>query len=1056
MTLLKKNSRRKGADRFVDFTKIPSWRPSAASIRGASQISPHFRRPSRRRNTLREKLIPYGEERKVSKVTELLNPDSGLEDSNYINGETKTDNSGSSSNFDSERGVVDNNNSENQNLPGNSAFWNKLEKWVERYKNDSEFWGVGAGPIFTIYQDTDGKVSRVSVSEDEITKRSQIRVWSLEEKEATEELMDVNAKISRAKLIAKQIESGQYVLPTISSIAKFVVEGKKFSLVDGIQSICLQSGPIFKIFPQIGFMVLCGCCVFWAMTKLFVGNHKVELTREEVEMLRRKKKSRMERKEMEKGSVKVVGDEPEFPTARRPQLDKNELMKNIVQAKASSEKLAITDVSSHFYASSPGFDDKVREIRDILRKVRELEQQDHSQNDKKGEEVGVASFLLGANDQNISNENNANAEASSIKEGSNHDSSSEIDLLEDQEKNGTAFIENKKLLGESSMGNMNDAPGGESLNAFATSNPITTFKVDVQNEEKTTCSRDGKSVKVDIKHTVHSGNTNVFSIVDWINEETSGTTKVESSIMEEKESNRSSSDFIRTRPKIIRSVKEAREYLAQKHRALPEKVQADQEMQVKELAAKTDVFSFSYDDNPIVRTSQSSSESSNFSEPNKPHHGNVSDTRLHGDGSMIKTSSLTMENSEVQGAKTVDDGNYTGKSTKSLNVKGGVNCPCSDDSEISKMLSSNKILLGGFAEQPVSHTNSSISRMRNLSDEQTLVRDQIDSCIFHTSDNSQESDPHSTYSDKSTLGVTSDLLMSGMTMPYKNDAVCNYQDSETLTEKEQSEQKTQLGRLKNDRDICDTRNNEDTDGSKGGILSLESRIAGLPTWDMPQNFTLSPVSSSKESIINKKEIREDNCRYSPFGDNISGEKRTARSPKTEISNLKDTDDMKVLSRSGTNFSRDSDAAGCLTKEKHQDAENSSVNKNFQEFDPVIKKIGVGFKENYMVAKEKVKEQQSLSADISELGLMEEDEELEWMNDEHLREIVFQVRENELAGRDPFHLMDADDKNTFFEGLKQKAEKVNEKLLGLHEWVHSRIENLDYGAGTHLIGSFICL
>ncbi|KAG1335024.1 hypothetical protein COCNU_03G011430 [Cocos nucifera] len=1045
--LFKKNPLRKGADHFVDFSKIPSWRPSAASIRGALQVSAHFRRPSRRRNTLREKFIPYGEERKVSKVTELLNPDSSLEDSNYINGETKTDNSESSSNFDSESGVVDNSSSANQNLSGNSVFWNKLEKWVERYKNDSEFWGVGAGPIFTIYQDTDGKVSRVSVSEDEITKRSQIRVWSFEEKEATDEFMDVNSKISRAKLIAKQIESGQYVLPRSSSIAKFVVEGKKFSFVDGLRSISLQSGPILKIFPQIGFMVLCGCCVFWAMTKLFVGNHKVELTREEVEMLRRKKKTRMEKEEMKKGRVKVIEGVPEFPTTRRPQLDKNELMKDIMQAKASTEKLAIADVSGDFYPSSPDFDDQVREIREMVSKVRELEQQDHSQNDKKGEEDGVGSILLGAKDQSVSNENNANAEAASIKEGSNHDSTSEIDLLEDQEKNGTfsVFIENKKLLGENNMANMNDTPGGESLNTSANSNPITTVKVDDQNEEKTTCSKNGKSVKVDIEHTVRAGNTNVLSIVDWINEETSGKMKMESSMMEEKESNRSSSDFIRTRPKIIRSVKEAKEYLARKHRPLPGKVQADQEMQVKGLAAKTNACSFTYDDNPIVRTSQSSRESSNVSVPNKLHHGNVSDTGSHGDGSMIKTSSMMMENSEVQGAETVNDGNYRGKSLKSLNVKGGANCSYSDDSEIGKMLSSNEMLLGDVAEQPVSFTNSSISRMRNLSDEQTLVQDQNDSCIFHTSDTSQESKPHSTYSDKSTLGVTSDLLMSGMTTPSKNDAVYNSHESETLTEKEQSEQKTQLRRLKNDRDICDTRNNEDADGSKGGILGLESRMAGLSTLDMTQNFTLSSVSSSKEPTINKKEIREDNGRYSLFGDNISGEKRTARSPKTEISKLKEAHDMKVLSRSGTNFSGDSDGAGCLTKEEHQDAENSWANKNFQEFGPVIKKIGVGFKENYMVAKEKVKEQQGLSADISELGLMEEDEELEWMNDENLREIVFKVRENELAGQDPFHLMDSDDKNTFFKGLERKAEKVNEKLLGLHEWVHSRIENLDYGA-----------
>ncbi|KAK8936952.1 hypothetical protein KSP39_PZI012632 [Platanthera zijinensis] len=46
-------------------------------------------------------------------------------------------------------------------------------------------------------------------------------------------------------------------------------------------------------------------------------------------------------------------------------------------------------------------------------------------------------------------------------------------------------------------------------------------------------------------------------------------------------------------------------------------------------------------------------------------------------------------------------------------------------------------------------------------------------------------------------------------------------------------------------------------------------------------------------------------------------------------------------------------------------------------------------------------------------------------------------------------MDAEDQQAFFHGLDRKAEKVNKKLAGLHEWIHSKIENLDYG--TYDIG-----
>uniref|UniRef100_A0A0R0IZH0 Uncharacterized protein n=1 Tax=Glycine max TaxID=3847 RepID=A0A0R0IZH0_SOYBN len=66
-------------------------------------------------------------------------------------------------------------------------------------------------------------------------------------------------------------------------------------------------------------------------------------------------------------------------------------------------------------------------------------------------------------------------------------------------------------------------------------------------------------------------------------------------------------------------------------------------------------------------------------------------------------------------------------------------------------------------------------------------------------------------------------------------------------------------------------------------------------------------------------------------------------------------------------------------------------------------------------------------------------------DDHLRDIVFRVRENELSGRDPFYLMNDEDKDTFFSGLEKKVEKENKKLSDIHEWLHSNIENLDYGA-----------
>lgn len=197
-------------------------------------------------------------------------------------------------------------------------------------------------------------------------------------------------------------------------------------------------------------------------------------------------------------------------------------------------------------------------------------------------------------------------------------------------------------------------------------------------------------------------------------------------------------------------------------------------------------------------------------------------------------------------------------------------------------------------------------------------------------------------------------------------------------------------------------------------LSLKAEFNGENNgeYSRPKLSTSFPVNGHFEKTEDK-----------PFYGGFNMEERDFESEKTPNSNSEVHNNVSKIS-------------GNIDRE-------SWVEENFEKFDPLIKTIGEGFRENYMSAQEKVKDSM-VSAEISELGLADNDEELEWMKDEKLREIVLQVRDNEVSGRDPFHLMDTADQQAFFKGLELKAAKVNEKLSGLHEWVHSRIENLDYG------------
>lgn len=176
--------------------------------------------------------------------------------------------------------------------------------------------------------------------------------------------------------------------------------------------------------------------------------------------------------------------------------------------------------------------------------------------------------------------------------------------------------------------------------------------------------------------------------------------------------------------------------------------------------------------------------------------------------------------------------------------------------------------------------------------------------------------------------------------------------------------------------------------------------------------------------------------------------RMASSASTSKNSFKDTnlgDNGNVVINNNNSKDASKECGDAKAGELERANREKWMEDNFNEFEPIVDKIRGGFRKNYMVAKEKVKQDLDLVSELKMLQLDENESEFEWMKDDKLREIVFQVRENELMDRDPFYLMDAQDKALFFKGLEKKVEKENEKLSRLHEYLHSNIENLDYGA-----------
>lgn len=896
---------------------------------------------------------------------------------------------------------------------GKSDSWDKLENWVDQYKRDSEFWGVGTGPIFTVHQGANGNVLCVSVNEDEITKRNRVRAWSLEQKEAADEYMDLNSKISRAKLIAREVEAGERMLPRNSSVAKFLVEGKKLSkpsFVDGLGTVSLWGGTFVKLFPRIGFTVLCGCCVLWAVTKLFAGNDGAELTREEVEMLRRKKKLRMERAELEKGSIEVIQNAPESPvgSTNRPQLDRGELMKSIMQANASRKSLTITDSLSRFNANDHDFVDKVREIRQMARQARELERQDRSENGKEEEGDDASSILSAAKGKDVTY-----VEAESLKNGSDHGGLSEPRSPVVQ----AVDVENKKRIIENGVDSIRDTPD-----------------VTINGDDHKTAM--GIPMGAGAENSAHCSHPNSPSVDVLRNERRIGQNEMESNILGEKESSGSPSYTsgrisVRRKPKIIRSVKDARVYLAEKRRISTEEVRHSQEVKFKRLPTSNDGCGSTYDD----KTNGTISKSIKAVGPSKVN-------KLREDDAKSNKLSVEIVDTETQGEKRVSFqcDIPDGKSEKPLSANGVAHTSFLDDFETTKMVYSSDNLFGSYKGNTDSINDSRTLRIDNSDDEHIDVLNQTrrDSCTGYTVENKQASESQDTFSDISSLSGSSVGVTPGMTESFKEDGVYHPRELNVLSNKGHPNQEAPVRRLQDSIDVCEIKSDR-PNVNNDWTVRKESTMVKSSELDVKPDLRLLAVNSSEDSTSD-----DDGFPLFPERTVISGDLGTS-TLTTALDDSGVEHVLKGLSKSETSFPQDSDESDCGAEALPSNTENTWVEKNFQQFDPIIKKIGLGFKENYMVAKERAEERPSLRPEISELELMKEDGELEWMNDESLRKIVFQVRENELAGRDPFHLMDTDDQRAFFEGLERKTEKVNEKLLGLHEWVHSRIENLDYGA-----------
>ncbi|KAI9182297.1 hypothetical protein LWI28_023973 [Acer negundo] len=724
------------------------------------KVSVHFGGPTSRRNSLRKKLLHDQQVHQknpipldvISSFVDNLNSDSVKE-------------SGLNNGFADDDSVVETSSSVKESKLkqiGESVLLNKLENWIDQYRKDVDYWGIGSVPIFTVFQDSEGNVKKVSVNEDEIIKRSQVKRDEFEDKTKT------NSRIMYAKSLAREMESGGDVITRNSSVAKFVVAREESGFVHVICGVIGHPEFVPKI-SGAGIAVLCGLIVCWAVKELFSFRKKeVHYTELEKKMMWRKIKSRKEKEPLEKGNVEVVqvATEPPMVTFEKPKIDEQELMKNIIKVKASKDKLSLVDSSRSQTSKSKDFDDKIKEIRDMAKQIRETEGKEQSQVDEDEQE-----------------EHDVDGEFPD-----------EIKVIEEHREGDVSF-----------KGNISNGRSEQDISMEGTS--LETFSVEANSMNAESPSKVASFGNGAVQ-TSSASSAKLLKDRQKINQDGKSSSHitvtkevVQSSDTHDGKSCMSETNSIKMKPRVIRSVKEAREFLSRK------------------CGGKQEF------DQPLVNTLQ-------------------------------------------EGA-------------------------------------------------PVSRQSSNIESDKNMSQ----------------------------------------------------------------------------------------------------ILEVDNKDFGPAIFDGTSESVSAPNASESSTMTDGEygPIKKDYVGYSNEGYRVSDSQNSASSSIRDVT-------------------------GGSTETRSSVKTENWMENNFHEVEPIVKKIGVGFRDNFMVAREKV----NSDIDITQLA-SEDDDELEWMNDDKLREIVFHVQENELAGLDPFYLMDAEDKHAFFQGLEKKVEKVNEKLSHVHEFLHSNIENLDYGA-----------
>ncbi|KAI5071651.1 hypothetical protein GOP47_0013902 [Adiantum capillus-veneris] len=239
-----------------------------------------------------------------------------------------------------------------EQLTNLKTWWKDVH---DAYKEDSDTWGYGTSPIFTVHLGPSGQIEKVTIDEKEIQRRQSADdvIPGLDSSGNKEQAQQ---KVLLARSIAKDLESGKMDLNRHSTVFTVVQHPSKYESSTGRQKLLKQidvavhrAAPILKWTLMIAIPLYGICIIIWTYP-LVAKRSETDISKEEESAARLEKMKKLKAQmSIHRGNTNV--EQPSLAPAEFMQklLEVREMARKVRAAEGAQKVVEVSDTKVEEY-----------------------------------------------------------------------------------------------------------------------------------------------------------------------------------------------------------------------------------------------------------------------------------------------------------------------------------------------------------------------------------------------------------------------------------------------------------------------------------------------------------------------------------------------------------------------------------------------------------------------------------------------------------------------------------------------------------------------------------